>query len=236
MGSMSSKRAAADKLHLYSDRTRPGSGMADQTCAVDRLYLYTRFERFWHWAQAGFVVILGITGYEIHLGYDLFGFRRAVEWHNTLGIAWLVLYAFIVFWHLTTGQWKHYIPTTRMLFTVMLYYMIGIFRGEPHPVPKSERAKHNPLQRLTYLGISVLLIPFQMLTGLLYYSYNSWPQMGLAKLGLGAIAFLHMAGGFALLIFLIVHVYMTTTGHSLTAHFRAMCSGWEEVPARGKMD
>jgi len=28
----------------------------------------------------------------------------------------------------------------------------------------------------------------------------------------------------------VVHVYMTTTGHSLTAHIRAMCSGYEEVP------
>jgi thiosulfate reductase cytochrome b subunit len=201
---------------------------------VDRLYLYTRFERFWHWAQAGFVLLLGLTGYEVHLGYHLFGFQRAVEWHNGLGTAWLVLYAFIVFWHLTTGQWKHYIPTTRMLLTVMRYYMIGIFRGEPHPVPKSERAKHNPLQRLTYLSISALLIPFQMLTGLLYYTYNSWSQIGLGNLGLETVAFLHMAGGFALLVFLIVHIYMTTTGHSLTAHFRAMCSGWEEVPVREK--
>ena len=208
--------------------------MNSNECALEKIYLYTRFERFWHWVQAALVIVLGLTGYEIHMGYDLFGFKRAVEWHNFLGIAWLVLYAFIVFWHLTTGQWKHYIPTTKMLLNVMLYYMIGIFKGEPHPVPKSERVKHNPLQRLTYLGISVFLIPFQMITGLLYYTYNSWPQMGFAKLALGTIAFLHMAGGFALLVFLVVHVYMTTTGHSLTAHFRAMCSGWEEVPATEK--
>jgi thiosulfate reductase cytochrome b subunit len=208
--------------------------MNSNECALEKIYLYTRFERFWHWVQAALVIVLGLTGYEIHMGYNLFGFKRAVEWHNFLGIAWLVLYAFIVFWHLTTGQWKHYIPTTRMLLNVMLYYMIGIFKGEPHPVPKSERVKHNPLQRLTYLGISVFLIPFQMITGLLYYTYNSWPQMGLGQLALGTVAFLHMAGGFALLVFLVVHVYMTTTGHSLTAHFRAMCSGWEEVPAAEK--
>jgi len=203
-------------------------------CVMERIYLYTRFERFWHWAQAAFVVLLGLTGYEIHMGFDLFGFKSAVEWHNTLGISWLILYAFVVFWHLTTGQWKHYIPTTKMLLSVMLYYMIGIFKGEPHPVPKSERVKHNPLQRLTCLGISVFLIPFQLITGILYYTYNSWPRMGISNLALGTIAFLHMAGGFALLVFLVVHVYMTTTGHSLTAHFRAMCSGWEEVPAEGK--
>ncbi len=199
---------------------------------MEKIYLYTRFERFWHWVQAAFVVLLGLTGFEIHSGYQLFGFKRATEWHNALGISWLVLYAFIVFWHLTTGQWKHYIPTTKMLFRVVLYYGIGIFRGEPHPVPKSERTKHNPLQRLTYLGISVFLIPFQMITGLLYYTYNSWPQMGINKLTLGTLSLLHMAGAFALLVFLIVHIYMTTTGHSLTAHFKAMCTGWEEVPAR----
>ena len=200
-------------------------------CKMERVYLYTRFERFWHWVQGAIVLVLGVTGFEIHGTYKLLGFQRATEWHNTLGITWLVLYAFIIFWHLTTGQWKHYIPTTKRLFHVALYYMIGIFRGEPHPVPKSERIKHNPLQRLTYLGISLFLIPFQMATGLLYYTYNGWPAMGLEELRLGLLAGLHMAGAFALLVFLVVHVYMTTTGHSVTAHIRAMCTGWEEVPA-----
>jgi len=208
--------------------------MTNDECTFERIYLYTRFERFWHWVQAAFVVLLGLTGYEIHTGYSLFGFKRAVEWHNFLGIAWLVLYAFIIFWHLTTGQWKYYIPTTKMLFKVMLYYAVGIFRGEPHPVPKSERVKHNPLQRLTYLSISVFLIPYQMVTGLLYYMYNSWPEMGITAFSLSTIAFLHMAGGFALLVFLVVHVYMTTTGHSLYAHIKAMCSGYEEVPVQQK--
>jgi len=208
--------------------------MKNDECTFERIYLYTRFERFWHWVQAAFVVLLGLTGYEIHTGYSLFGFKRAVEWHNFLGIAWLVLYAFIIFWHLTTGQWKYYIPTTKMLFKVMLYYAVGIFRGEPHPVPKSERVKHNPLQRLTYLSISVFLIPYQMVTGLLYYMYNSWPEMGITAFSLSTIAFLHMAGGFALLVFLVVHVYMTTTGHSLYAHIKAMCSGYEEVPVQQK--
>lgn len=208
--------------------------MTNDECEFEKIYLYTRFERFWHWIQSVLVVLLGLTGFEVHTGYRLFGFKEAVEWHNTLGITWLVLYAFIVFWHLTTGQWKFYIPTTKMLLRVILYYMIGIFRGEPHPVPKSERVKHNPLQRLTYLAISVFLIPFQMITGLLYYTYNSWPQMGIAKLALGTIGFLHMAGAFALLVFLVIHIYMTSTGHSLTAHFKAMCTGWEEVPAQQK--
>jgi thiosulfate reductase cytochrome b subunit len=199
-------------------------------CEMERIYLYSRFERFWHWAQAALIVFLIVTGLEIHGSYKLFGFQQAVELHNWTGILWFVLYIFIVFWQLTTGEWKHYVPTTRKLMAVAFYYMWGIFKGDPHPVPKSERNKHNPLQRLTYLGIAIFLIPIQVLTGLLYYTYNSWGEWGI-HFELSTIATIHTAGAYALLCFLIVHIYMTTTGHSLTAHFKAMCTGWEEVPA-----
>jgi thiosulfate reductase cytochrome b subunit len=202
------------------------------TCQWERIYLYTRFERFWHWAQAGLIVFLALTGLEVHGWYSLFGFEKAAELHDGAGIAWFVLYVFIVFWQLTTGDWKHYVPTTRKLMTVARYYAYGIFKGEHHPVPKSERNKHNPLQRLTYLGISLVLIPLQVATGLLYYTYSSWPQWGI-QIKLSTIAVVHMAGAFGLLAFLIVHIYMTTTGHSLTCHLKAMCTGWEEVPANG---
>ena len=202
------------------------------TCQWERIYLYTRFERFWHWAQAGLIVFLALTGLEVHGWYSLLGFERAAELHNGAGIAWFVLYVFIVFWQLTTGDWKHYVPTTRKLMAVARYYAYGIFKGEHHPVPKSERNKHNPLQRLTYLGISLVLIPLQVATGLLYYTYSSWPQWGI-QIKLSTIAVVHMAGAFGLLAFLIVHIYMTTTGHNLTCHLKAMCTGWEEVPANG---
>jgi thiosulfate reductase cytochrome b subunit len=93
-------------------------------------------------------------------------------------------------------------------------------------VPKSERVKHNPLQRITYLGLVSLLVPYQMLTGYLYYFYNQWPQMGWGW-ELQTVALLHTAGAFAFLVFVIVHVYMTTTGHTVGAHIKAMFTGYE---------
>jgi thiosulfate reductase cytochrome b subunit len=30
-------------------------------------------------------------------------------------------------------------------------------------------------------------------------------------------------------VFFIVHVYLTTTGHTPTAHIKAMVTGWEEA-------
>lgn len=196
---------------------------------LKRIYLYTRYERGWHWLQALLIAILMVTGLEVHGLYTLLGFEWAVRIHNYIGITWLVAFAFFVFWIFTTGEWKQYIPTTRKLFSVVRYYAYGIFLGEPHPVPKRKDAKHNPLQRLTYLGLAAVLLPLQMITGILYWTYNYWELWGLSFLSLGGVAMVHMALAFAILIFLLIHVYMTTTGHTIFAHVNAMMTGWEDV-------
>jgi thiosulfate reductase cytochrome b subunit len=196
---------------------------------MQNIYLYTRYERFWHWLQMALILILLVTGFEVHDKLHLLGYKRAVTVHNFVGLTWLIAFAFFVFWVFTTGEWKQYIPTTKKMFEVIRYYSYGIFRGESHPVPKRKDAKHNPLQRLTYLSLAALLLPLQMATGFLYWGYNSWGDWGLSGFSLQLLAIVHMAGAFAILTFLVVHVYMTTTGHSLFAHIKAMITGWESV-------
>jgi thiosulfate reductase cytochrome b subunit len=196
--------------------------MADRK--IIKVYLYTRFERLWHWFQSLMIILLMITGFEIHGIYSLLGFETAVEIHNFVGLTWLGSFAFFTFWLIITGEWKQYIPTTKKLFAVARYYAWGIFRGLEHPVQKSPGAKHNPLQRLAYLGISAMLLPVQMATGLLYYLYYALPGVPLAP-----IAVIHTLAGYLLVNFLIIHLYMTTTGHSLFSHIRGMITGWEEI-------
>ena len=190
-----------------------------------KIYLYSRYERFWHWLQGFMVIILLVTGLEIHGTYKFLGFQVAVNVHNFIGLSWLILFAFFVFWLFKTGEWKQYIPTTKKLFSVVLFYAWGIFQGNPHPIQKSKGAKHNPLQRLAYLGISAMLLPVQMVTGLLYYLYNDIPQI----LPLSVLAIVHTLVALFLLNFLVIHLYMTTTGHSLFSHIAGMITGWEEV-------
>ncbi len=190
-----------------------------------KIYLYTRYERLWHWLQGLMIIILVITGLEIHGTYKLLGFQSAVNIHNFVGLTWLILFAFFVFWLFTTGEWKQYVPTTKKLFSVVLFYAWGIFQGKPHPIQKTKGAKHNPLQRLAYLGISAMLLPVQMATGLLYYLYNDIPQI----LPLSVLAIVHTLVALFLLNFLVIHLYMTTTGHSLFSHIAGMITGWEEV-------
>ena len=167
-----------------------------------KIYLYSRYERFWHWFQTVLIIILLVTGLEVHGVFVLLGFEQAVTVHEFVGITWLIAFAFFVFWLFTTGEWRQYIPTTRKVVAVVCHYGYGIFRGEPHPVPKQKEAKHNPLQRLTYLALAAVLLPIQMITGMLYWGYNSWESRGLSFLSLEVMAFIHMAGAFALFVFL----------------------------------
>jgi len=200
------------------------------------IYLYTRYERSWHWLQMIFIGVLLFTGFEIHGSYQLIGYETAVKIHNFVGIAWLIAFAFFVFWVFTTGEWKQYIPTTKKLFSVIQYYGYGIFFGRPHPVPKRKEAKHNPLQRLAYLGLAAALLPLQMASGILYWTYNNWEKWNIKSISLGYVALFHVAIAFAIFIFIIIHVYMTTTGHSMFAHIKAMVTGWEEVEEHIKIE
>ena len=48
-------------------------------------------------------------------------------------------------------------------------------------------------------------------------------------LSLSILAGIHTLIAFFLLNFLVIHLYMTTTGHSLFSHIAGMITGWEEV-------
>ena len=196
-----------------------------------RVLIYNRFNRFWHWSQALLIILLGLTGFEIHGTFNLFGFERAVVLHNWLAAAFGVLVALAIFWHLTTEQWRHYTPTHNHLSEMTHFYLGGIFRGEHHPFKKTEIAKLNPLQRLTYLGLKLVIFPIQGLTGLAYFYYDDLAARGYLPGGVGMIALIHTAGAFALLAFLIAHMYLTTTGETLTSNLKAMVTGWETLPA-----
>jgi len=39
----------------------------------------------------------------------------------------------------------------------------------------------------------------------------------------------HVAASYALLAFAIVHVYLTTTGHTPSSNIKAMITGWEAI-------
>ena len=113
--------------------------MAVNNNKLKNIYLYSRYERFWHWLQSALIVLLLITGFEIKGLYTLFGFQAAVKVHNFVGNTWLIAFLFFAFWLFTTGEWKQYIPTTKKMLLVLRYYLYGIFRGEHIRFPSKEK-------------------------------------------------------------------------------------------------
>lgn len=195
-----------------------------------RIYVFRRYERFWHWSQAGLVLFMLLTGFEIHGLYENFGFRRAVHYHTLAAWSLLVLWAFTIFWQFTTGEWRQYIPTLHKVAAMVRYYAFGIFVGAPHPYRKTVLKKHNPLQRLAYLALLALVSPVIWISGLLYLFVAAWPSLGLDRwLSLDQVALAHSAGAYMMAVFVIAHVYLTTTGHTVFAHIKSMITGWEEI-------
>ena len=206
---------------------------------MSKVYIYKGFERFWHWSQALLIMFLAITGFEVHGTFEIFGFEKAAEFHRTA--SWLLIGLIIIsiFWHFTTGEWRQYIPTTKKLKEQVMYYLVGIFKGEHHPTAKTQLRKLNPLQRIVYLAFKLVLIPMTLISGILYMLYKSFDENNIIVVEdypLESIAFWHTLGAILLIVFLIVHVYMTTTGETPTSNINAMVTGYEDIDDEDEMN
>ena len=195
---------------------------------MKKVYLYKKFERFWHWAQTVLVLTLIFTGFEIHGTTNWLGYEESVRIHNVSAWAFLVLAVFAIFWHLTTDEWRQYIPTMKNMKAQLDYYLIGIFANAPHPVKKRTLSKLNPLQRITYFVLKVLIIPTMFISGLLYMYFND-SVYNVELQSLDWVAWIHTFGAYLLLTFLVVHLYLITTGRTVTSNLSAMVTGWETV-------
>ena len=191
--------------------------------------VFDGFERFWHWTQMALIFALLFTGFGIHGFHQLASFDNMVFIHASAAIALIVLWIFAIFWHLTTGTWRHYLPTTDGLWRVARYYAFDIFKGEDHPFRKHYWRKHNPLQALTYLGLKLFLFPAIWISGLLYLSYGLWSDGPLTNATLQNVAIVHVAAAFGIVAFIIAHIYLLTTGHSFIDHVKPMITGFDEV-------
>ncbi len=197
--------------------------------ALHRILVFHRFERLWHWSQMALIATLLFSGFAIHGVHHLIDFGLAVCIHTVAAVTLLLLWAFAIFWLFTTGQWRHYWPTTKNMVAVARFYAFGIFKGEHHPYIKTYRRKHNPLQALTYLLVKVVIFPSIWISGIMYLVISFGLKGVFSSIGLEIIADVHTTAAIAVLVFVILHVYLLTTGHSFIAHVRPMVTGYDDV-------
>ncbi len=216
---------------------RRGAGLHPEGPPV---YMYTTYERAWHWLQALAILLLLATGIEIHVTrLGLLDFALAVRIHNVVGFIVLANAIFAAFYHLASGEIQHYLPRPEGFFNAAItqarFYLSGIFRGEAHPFEKRPGRKLNPLQQVTYLAILNVLLPLQVITGVLIWGAQRWPAVDGMLGGLVFLAPLHAFGAWMFAAFLLMHMYLTTTGSTPLSNIQAMVVGWEGTgTAEGK--
>lgn len=194
-----------------------------------KIKIYSTFIRFWHWTQVFLLATLAFTGFAVHGTHHLIHFDTAVKVHNIAGIALGLLAFAMFFYYFTTGEWKQYKFDKMDILSQVKYYTSGILKGEPHPHQKTEISRLNPLQKITYLNFKVLILPIMGITGTMYLYEEYFYHLNLPLFILKNVAVIHTIGAYILVAFVIVHVYMTTTGHTVTSHIKTMLTGWEEV-------
>ncbi|MEZ5064240.1 MAG: cytochrome b/b6 domain-containing protein [bacterium] len=199
----------------------------------ERVHLYSRYERLWHWLQALAIFALMATGVGVAFPAAIVGtdFATMVRAHNVIGFVVVANALLAAFYHVASGEIRQFLPSPAGFFDAAIrqtrYYVAGIFRDDPHPFERSPQRKLNPLQQLTYLGILNVLLPLQTVTGILIWSAQRWPAVDAWFGGLALLVPLHALGAWLFAAFLLAHIYLTTTGPTPLAHVKAMIRGWD---------
>jgi len=170
---------------------------------------------------------------------DLFGpirFDAIVRVHDVLGFLLLGNSLLGLCYYLASGSIRQHLPERRGFLTAAVaqarYYLYGMFHGRPHPFRKTAERRLNPLQQATYLVTLNVLVPIQVITGMMIYGGAArWVDAESLFGGLATLGAIHAIVAYLLAAFLATHVYLITTGHTPLANLKAMIFGYEMLPA-----
>jgi thiosulfate reductase cytochrome b subunit len=158
------------------------------------------------------------------------GFAMAVKWHNFAALVLTINYIFFVAGNLLTKNGRYYKIERENFLDDLLkqlkYYAFGMFKGEKHPFPVTEKRKFNPLQKVTYVLAMYVAFPLLIISGagLLFPEITIKNFLGASGLVLTDI--LHITMGFFLSVFMVIHIYTCTLGAKPTSLFWGMISGY----------
>jgi thiosulfate reductase cytochrome b subunit len=161
--------------------------------------------------------------------YDL---ALARHWHLTF--AWLFVATIITYWIWSLANrhiWHDLLPSWRELGP--RYILEDIKNHALLRFPKGEAARqYNTLQKLSYLGIVVVIIPLQILTGLTMSPAMdaAWPWLVDVFGGRPSARSIHFICAMLLVLFAVVHVLMVALVGPIN-EIRSMITGRYRLPA-----
>jgi thiosulfate reductase cytochrome b subunit len=196
-------------------------------------YHYPLSIRLWHALNAICIIILiatGISMYYVEPDRVLIEFSWAVKIHNIAGVVLSFSYLFFFIANITTGNRKYYKMPLRgigkRLMKQSMYYVVGMFKGEKKPYPITEERKFNPMQKLFYVIIMYVGVPLVIISGFGLLFPESVVKALFGVSGILVTAVVHAAMGFFISLFLVIHIYVSTIGHTRSANFKSIINGY----------
>jgi thiosulfate reductase cytochrome b subunit len=201
------------------------------------MYLYPKWIRVWHIANAVIFIILIVTGLSMQYtdkadSSYIVGFAKAVRVHNFAALFLTASYVIFIIGNAFTRNGRYYRIRKESfwsdLMKQMRYYSFGMFRGEKHPFPVTMEQKFNPLQKFSYVLAMYVGMPLLIISGIVLL----FPELAINNLfGMSGLVFndiLHITMGFCLSIFMIIHIYTCTLGAKPSSLFWGMISGYHQ--------
>jgi Ni/Fe-hydrogenase 1 B-type cytochrome subunit len=206
-----------------------GLTMTTTTAVFERVYIWERPVRLYHWTTAVSVVVLAATGFIIGSppafmttaeasGSQWFGLVRLT--HFASGFIFTFAFLLRLYWFFAGNQyarWSNFLPLTPTLFKREAKQVLDVIETDLLQLKKQPLhvKGHNALAAWTYTAIFALTI-FQMATGLaLYAPMSGWwfpqvfawivPLMG----GDAEVRMWHHLGMWVFSAFILVHVYLS---------------------------
>ncbi len=188
------------------------------------VYVWQLPVRFFHWINAGCIIVLCITGYIIgdppavqHATEAIynywFGWLRLT--HLAVGMIFVVNIGMRVYWAVAGNlfaKWFNFIPLTKEQWkSIFATLKVDVLLLTHHPVYD---IGHNSLAATTYFGLFLLSI-VQALTGfmMMFVTTNNvgqpvtdWMLFGMD--GFYVVRYIHHFLMWAFVLFMIVHVYL----------------------------
>lgn len=206
------------------------------TVAHQAIYLHPLPVRIWHWVNAVGFVLLILTGIQLRYA-DIVGvlsYETAVDLHNWIGFIVIGNYFLWLGFYLGSDRITNYHPVLnarsfiRNFFRQARFYSWGIFKGETSPHHVQPYEKFNPMQRLTYQQVMLIMVPIQFLSGLMLWDVQRFAGIVNALGGIRVVATIHVLLFIAFVSFVLIHAYMGALGKTPSTHFREMFTGYEE--------
>ena len=196
-------------------------------------YHYPLSIRLWHALNAICIILLiatGISMYYVEPDRVLIEFSWAVKIHNIAGVVLSFSYLIFFITNITTGNRKYYKMPLRgigkRLMKQSMYYAVGMFKKEKKPYPITEERKFNPLQKLFYVIIMYVGVPLVIISGFGLLFPESVVKALFGVSGILVTAVVHAAMGFFISLFLVIHIYVSTIGHTRSANFKSIINGY----------